>query len=86
LFFGHYLKKEIKCMTIADLIKGDKAIITSFIVDEIPLKLIEMGCIAGNSVELVQSAPLKDPLYLNINGTFLAIRKETASQILVKKI
>ena len=40
-------------MTIADLIEGDKAIITSFIVDEIPLKLIEMGCIAGNSVELV---------------------------------
>ncbi|MGB1268556.1 MAG: FeoA family protein [Flavobacteriaceae bacterium] len=73
-------------MTISDLIKGDKAIITSYIVDDIPLKLIEMGCIEGNYVELVQNAPLKDPLYLNINGTFLAIRKETASQISVEKI
>lgn len=73
-------------MTISDLIKGEKAIITSFIVDDIPLKLIEMGCIEGNFVELVQNAPLKDPLYLNVNGTFLAIRKETASQILVEKI
>ena len=73
-------------MTVSDLIKGDKAIITSFIVDEIPLKLIEMGCIEGNFVELVQKAPLKDPLYLNINGTYLAIRKEIASQILVEKI
>lgn len=73
-------------MTISDLIKGDKAIIKSFIVDNIPLKLIEMGCIEGNYVELVQKAPLEDPLYININGTFLAIRKETASQISVEKI
>jgi ferrous iron transport protein A len=73
-------------MTISDLIIGDKAIIKSFIVDDIPLKLIEMGCIEGNYVELVQNAPLKDPLYLNVNGTFLAIRKETAIQILVEKI
>jgi ferrous iron transport protein A len=73
-------------MTISDLIIGDKAIITNFIVDEIPLKLIEMGCIEGNHVELIQNAPLKDPLYLNVNGTFLAIRRETASQISVEKI
>lgn len=73
-------------MTISDLIKGDKAIITNYSVDDIPLKLIEMGCIEGNYVELVQNAPLKDPLYLNVNGTFLAIRKETASQILVERI
>lgn len=73
-------------MTISDLTKGDKAMITSFNVNNIPLKLIEMGCIEGNLVELVQDSPLKDPLYLNINGTFLAIRKETASEILVEKI
>jgi len=73
-------------MTISDLVKGDKAIITSFIVDDIPLKLIEMGCIEGSFVELIQKAPLKDPLYLNVNGTYLAIRKETASQILVEKV
>lgn len=73
-------------MTISDLVKGEKAIISSFVVDDIPLKLIEMGCIEGNLVELVQNAPLKDPLYLNVNGTFLAIRKETASKILVEKI
>ncbi len=73
-------------MRISDLIKGDKAIITNYDVADVPLKLIEMGCIAGNFVELIQEAPLKDPLYLNINGTFLAIRKETAAQILVEKI
>ena len=73
-------------LTIADLLKGEKAIIKSFVSKNIPLKLIEMGCIEGNSVELVQRAPLKDPLYLNINGTYLAIRKEIASQINVEKL
>ena len=72
--------------TIADLEKGEKAIIKDFISKDIPLKLIEMGCIEGNSVELVQRAPLKDPLYLNINGTYLAIGKEIASQIIVEKL
>ena len=73
-------------ITIADLRKGEKAIIRNFVTKNIPLKLIEMGCIEGNSVELVQRAPLKDPLYLNINGTHLAIRKDIAAQINVEKI
>jgi ferrous iron transport protein A len=44
-----------------------------------------MGCLPGNYVELLQVAPFSDPLYLNINGTHLAIRKETAAYILIEK-
>ena len=54
-----------------------------FDVDSIPLKLLEMGCLPGNLVELIQIAPFGDPLYLNINGSHLAIRIETAAQIVV---
>jgi|TARA_R110000751_G_scaffold2566_1_gene13752 ferrous iron transport protein A len=69
-----------------DLLKrGEKAIIKEFTLDMVPLKLLEMGCLPGNEVELVQIAPFKDPMYLNINGSHLAIRKETASHILVEK-
>jgi ferrous iron transport protein A len=28
-----------------------------------------MGCLPGNTVELLQIAPFGDPLYLNINGS-----------------
>ena len=73
-------------VTIDELVKGDKAIIRKFLVKNVPLKLIEMGCIEGSYVELVQHAPFSDPLYLNINGTYLAIRKETAAQIQVEKV
>jgi len=73
-------------MTISDLKRGEQAIIHSYDVNNIPLKLIEMGCLVGNTVSLVQIAPLNDPLYLNINGTYLAIRKEIANQIEVDLI
>lgn len=72
--------------TIASLKKGQKAIIGEMNSQEIPLKLLEMGCLPGNQVELIQIAPFKDPLYLNINDTFLSIRKETARLINVELI
>ena len=72
-------------MTVAQLKKGERAVITDISLDEIPLKLIEMGCLIGCVVELVQIAPLSDPLYLDIDGAQLAIRKETAKHIIVEK-
>jgi len=70
--------------TISDLKKGEKATIMEFDVEAIPLKLLEMGCLPGNTVELLQTAPFGDPLYLNINGCHLAIRIETAREIQVE--
>lgn len=72
-------------MTIATLKKGEKGIIQDFDIDAVPLKLIEMGCLPGNTVELVQYAPFNDPLYININGSYVAIREETAVKIFIKK-
>ncbi len=70
--------------TINSLKKGEKAIIKDFDIDTVPLKLLEMGCLPGNLVELLQIAPFGDPLYLNINGSHVAIRVETAREIEVE--
>ncbi|QDO93292.1 ferrous iron transport protein A [Formosa sediminum] len=72
--------------TLAHLKRGEIAVITDVSSIEIPLKLLEMGCLPGNQVELVQIAPFKDPIYLNINGSHLAIRKDTANHILIEKL
>nr|WP_314839372.1 FeoA family protein [uncultured Flavobacterium sp.] len=69
--------------TIHSLKKGEKAIIKDFDIDTVPLKLLEMGCLPGNMVELLQVAPFGDPLFLNINGSHVAIRVETAKEIAV---
>lgn len=73
-------------LSIASLKIGQKAIIKDFSVDVVPLKLLEMGCLPGNVVALIQEAPFKDPLYLTINGCHLAIRKEMACQIEIELI
>lgn len=72
--------------TIAHLKRGDKAIIREFPIDTLPIKLLELGCLPGNEVELVQIAPLKDPIYINVNGSHIAIRRAVAMQIEVEPI
>ena len=44
-----------------------------------------MGCLPGAEVELIQIAPFNDPLYICVNGSHLAIRKETAAKIQIIK-
>ena len=60
-------------------------IITYVDLDKIPLKLLEMGCLPDNDIEIIQIAPLGDPIYINVNnGSHLAIRKEMAREIEVE--
>ncbi|NNG09476.1 MAG: ferrous iron transport protein A [Arenibacter sp.] len=67
--------------TVAHLKRGQKGIIKEFADGILPIKLLEMGCLPGNEIELVQVAPLKDPIYINVNGTHIAIRRAMASLI-----
>ncbi|MFS4493015.1 FeoA family protein [Maribacter sp. 2308TA10-17] len=68
-------------ITVADLTRGQKGIIKEFVDDLLPIKLLELGCLPGNQIELVQVAPLNDPIYINVNDCHIAIRRSTALQI-----
>ena len=72
-------------VTVADLAIGEKGIITDISADNIPLKLLEMGCLPGNEVQLLHKAPFNDPLYVIVHDSHLAIRRETAALIQIKK-
>ena len=52
-------------VTLADIKRGEKGVITDVSSIHIPLKLLEMGCLPGNSVELVQVAPFTIVLWWN---------------------
>ncbi|MDP5096482.1 MAG: ferrous iron transport protein A, partial [Flavobacterium sp.] len=52
---------------------GEEATIIDVNLDEIPLKLLEMGCLPGNKITLLQIAPFGDPLYFNVNDSHVAI-------------
>ena len=73
-------------VTVAQLKRGQRGIIKEFTNDMLPIKLLELGCLPGNEIELVQIAPFKDPIYINVNGSHIAIRHSVAQQIKLELI
>lgn len=47
-------------------------------------RLMEMGLLAGTTVELVRFAPLGDPVEIKVRGSYLTLRRHEADHILVR--
>ena len=75
-----------KKITIANLKKYEKGIVKSIDIENIPLKLIELGCFLGSEVQIIEKATFGDPIYIKMNNTYLSIRKDMASLIEIEKI
>ena len=71
-------------LTVNKMKRGEKYLIKEIHTEMLPIKLLELGCLPGNKVELVEIAPLGDPYYLIVNDTHLAIRKEMGQYIEVE--
>lgn len=72
-------------MSITDLKIGESAIIDSVVGDDRLVKrLMALGYIEGTKVTLKKSAPLGDPIILNLRGFDLALRKKDAENIRVR--
>ncbi len=65
--------------------KGDKAIIISLDDIAISIKLMEMGCMPGEHLEVDYIAPLGDPISIRIGNYLLGLRKDEAIAIKVMK-
>lgn len=73
-------------MTLDSLKINAKAVITQVNMETVPLKLIELGFIEGNFVELLHIAPFNDPIYIKVNDSHISIRKDLAKEITVELI
>jgi ferrous iron transport protein A len=60
---------------------GQKGVIIEEMDAHIPVKLMEIGCLPGNEIELIQIAPLNDPMYFLVDGSRIAIRREMAQYV-----
>ena len=69
---------------LSELAIGQNAVIHSFEKDEIFIKLMEMGCIPGESVKVEQIAPLGDPIFISVAGYHLSLRLNEAYSIFVE--
>jgi ferrous iron transport protein A len=70
---------------LSELQAGEKGIIHSFEKDDIFIKLMEMGCVPGELVQVVQVAPLGDPISIAVSGYTLSLRISEASSIFVEQ-
>lgn len=71
---------------LSELKPGQKAIITQFNNEEIHLKLMEMGCLPGESISVQKIAPLGDPVSVIVAGYTLSLRLDEADLIMVDLI
>ncbi|MBL7738160.1 MAG: ferrous iron transport protein A [Chitinophagaceae bacterium] len=71
---------------LSQLRPGQKAVIKHFDNQEIHLKLMEMGCLPGESITVEQMAPLGDPVSVSIAGYTLSLRLNEADHIIVSTI
>ncbi|HRP89837.1 MAG TPA: FeoA family protein [Edaphocola sp.] len=70
-------------LRLSELEKGQKAKIEKIEEHFSAIQLMEMGFVAGKSVELDHIAPMGDPIAVRIAGYLLSIRKQDASFVWV---
>lgn len=73
-------------LSLADLKKGQRALVKSFTNEALSSRLIEMGCMPGESIFLSKVAPLGCPLAINIAGYELSLRKEEAASVMIELV
>lgn len=70
-------------ITLNQLKLGQIAVVQEFTDDFLSLKFIEMGCLPGEIVKLVNIAPFGDPIAIEVSGYVLSLRKQEASTVIV---
>ncbi len=79
------INKYRKMVTkLSELKPGQEGIIREFKSSDIFLKLMEMGCVPGERIQLEQIAPLGDPISVNVAGYHLSLRLNEAEHIIVE--
>ena len=70
---------------IATLKLGQEAIVRELLETPLSLKLLEMGFMPGTKIKLLRKAPMGTPLYLKVNGHYMALRNEEAEAVIVEE-
>lgn len=71
-------------MKLSQLEPGQSGIIKEFTDLEMSVKLMEMGCLPGESIIVERYAPFGDPMAITVSGYQLSLRKQEASTIILQ--
>lgn len=66
---------------------GQRGRITSLAGDDaLAQRLMEMGLLEGEEVEVIRFAPLGDPIEIRVNGYMLSLRRSEASRLQIEDV
>lgn len=71
---------------LSELRSGASGKIMSFEDNDLFLKLMEMGCVPGETVRVEQIAPLGDPISISVAGYNLSLRLNEADNIFIEEL
>ncbi len=80
------IKDTVKIKKLSEIPVGTQVRIHSLSDDHIVLKLMEMGCLPGEILSVVNKAPWGDPISISISGYLLSLRMDEAEKINVLDI
>lgn len=78
--------KYYKMKRLSELRSGGRGRIMSFEDNDLFLKLMEMGCVPGETVRVEQIAPLGDPISISVAGYNLSLRLNEADNIFIEEL
>lgn len=74
----------VEDLKLSQLNPGQKGTIVSFTDAQMAVKLMEMGCLPGEVVEVERYAPFGDPIAIRVAGYQLCLRKAEAAVIIIE--
>lgn len=76
---------RLAAQNLADLSEGDSGVLDSLeLPEDIALRLMELGFIPGTVIVAGKAAPGGDPRVFRVDGSEIALRRETARHLLLK--
>ena len=72
-------------LTLADLFEGERGVLESLdLPEDVALRLMELGFLPGSIIIAGKTAPGGDPQVFRVDGSEIALRRETARNLLLK--
>ncbi len=72
--------------TLADCKAGQSVILNKVNDRQLTIQLYSMGCILGETIRVERIAPFGDPMIINIEDSFISLRRDDALNMEVSKI
>lgn len=70
-----------KVITLADCKAGQSVILKKVNDRQLTIQLYSMGCILGETIRVERIAPFGDPMIINVEDSFISLRRDDANKM-----